>query len=84
MNTLLTEQEYSEIRRCSPRTAKRERERGDGCPYVQIGRRIFYRPEDVDRYIAAHVRGHPVDAATKPPRRRRPRKQRSGDGCGTP
>lgn len=31
-------------------------EQGNGCPYVECGRLIRYRPEDVQTYIAAHVR----------------------------
>jgi hypothetical protein len=57
LNKLLTQKEYADIRRCSVRTAERERESGDGCPYVRLGRRIYYRREDVERFISAHVRG---------------------------
>src|SRR5258708_2055620 len=53
---LLTPKEYADIRRCSIRTTERERERCDGCPYVQMGRRIYYRREDVEQFISAHVR----------------------------
>jgi hypothetical protein len=55
---LLTPKEYADMRRCSVRTTERERERGDGCPYVQIGRRIYYRREDIERFITARVRGY--------------------------
>jgi hypothetical protein len=54
---LWTSREYAGYRRCSQRTVDRERERGDGCPYVRIGARIYYRPCDVERFIAAHVCG---------------------------
>ena len=54
---LLTSKDRAEIERRSVRTIERERERGDGCPYVRLGRRIYYRPEDVQQFIAAHVRG---------------------------
>jgi hypothetical protein len=54
---LLTSKQRAEIEQRSVRSIERERERGDGCPYVQLGRRIYYRPEDVERFIAAHVRG---------------------------
>jgi hypothetical protein len=57
MQPFLTEKEYAGIRRCSVRTTERERETGVGCPYVRMGRRIYYRPEDVQQFIAAHVRG---------------------------
>jgi hypothetical protein len=52
---LLTARECADYRRTSLRTLDRERERGDGCPYVRIGARIYYRRADVDRFIAAHV-----------------------------
>jgi hypothetical protein len=54
---LLTSKDRAKIEQRSVRTIERERERGDGCPYVRLGRRIYYRPEDVQQFIAAHVRG---------------------------
>jgi hypothetical protein len=57
MQRLITSKEFSDLRRCSERTTQRERERDNGCPYVRIGRRIYYRPEDVEAFISAHVRG---------------------------
>jgi hypothetical protein len=47
---LLTSKDRAEIERRSVRTIERERERGDGCPYVRLGRRIYYRPEDVQQF----------------------------------
>jgi hypothetical protein len=74
---LLTQKEYTDIRGCSIRTAERERETGDGCPYVRLGRRIYYRREDVERFINAHVRGtgqvDQVEAVAPAPSRRRGR-----------
>jgi hypothetical protein len=67
---LLTERETAEVRRCSTRKLQRDRAKGRGCPYVRIDGRIFYRRQDVDRYIAAHV--CPVelrDTVATPPRR---------------
>ena len=54
---LLTSRQRAEMEQRSVRTFERERERGNGCPYVQLGRRIYYRPEDVEKFIAAHVCG---------------------------
>jgi hypothetical protein len=76
---LFTPKECSAYRRCSVRKLDRERAEGRGCPYVRIDGRIFYRRNDVDRFIAAHVRGgdlRDADAATEtaPRRRGRPRK----------
>jgi hypothetical protein len=77
---LLTAKECADYRRCSLRTLDRERELGNGCPYVRIGGRIYYRRGDVDYFIAAHVCGGDRNALpwshTAPQTRRqgRPRK----------
>jgi hypothetical protein len=74
---LLTARECADYWRCSLRTLDRERELGNGCPYVRIGGRIYYRRGDVDQFIAAHVCGGDrvrSSIATKSPSRRRPRK----------
>lgn len=36
-------------------TLQKERIRGDGCPFVKIGRLVRYRPEDVRAYVASCV-----------------------------
>ena len=54
---LWTSRECAAYRRCSLRTLDRERERGDGCPYIRIGTRIYYRASDVEEFILAHVCG---------------------------
>jgi len=54
---LWTPRECADYRRCSVRTLDRERELGNGCPYVRIGARIYYRRGDVERFIDAHVCG---------------------------
>ena len=54
-NELLTERETAEVRRCSTRKLQRDRAEGRGCPYVRIDGRIFYRRQDLDHFIAAHV-----------------------------
>jgi hypothetical protein len=82
---LWTSRECAAYRRCSQRTLDRERERGDGCPYVRIGARIYYRASDVEEFILAHVCGgkcasaaiatDPALSSSVAPRRRgRPRK----------
>jgi len=74
---LFTARECADYRRCSLRTLDRERELGNGCLYVRIGGRIYYRRGDVDQFIANHVCGgdreRPV-ATESPSRRGRPRK----------
>jgi hypothetical protein len=65
---LLNPKEWAAYRRCSVRKLDRERADGRGCPYVRIDGRIFYRRQDVDRFIAEHVRGlHGVDAGDLAP-----------------
>lgn len=94
---LLTPRECASYRRCSLRTLDREREHGDGCPYVRIGGRIYYRRSDVDQFIAVHLCGGDgvrPDAATRlqptenngtnpqPRRRCPPRKKSAAAGVG--
>jgi hypothetical protein len=53
---LLTQNEYSALRKCSPRTIERERTSGRGCRYVKIGRSIRYKLADVIDFIERHAR----------------------------
>jgi len=73
---LLTPLECAQYRRCSVRKLDRERSEGRGCPYVRIDSRIFYRRDDVDRFVTAHVRGAVGDvgvaAESAPPQGRLP------------
>jgi hypothetical protein len=54
---LLTEREAAAVLRCSTRKLQRDRAEGRGCAYVRIDWRIFYRRQDIDRYIAEHICG---------------------------
>jgi len=56
MRKLYTPSEYAAWRRCSLKTLERERTAGTGCPYVLIGRRVFYREEDIEAFLAGRVR----------------------------
>ena len=76
---LLTPRECASYRRCSLRTLDRERDHGNGCPYVRIGGRIYYRRCDVEQFIADHICGgdrasaiatDPALSSVAPPRRR--------------
>lgn len=51
------ERVYCRITGESLGTARRNRLLGKGCPYVKLGARVFYRTEDIERYIANNVRG---------------------------
>ena len=55
---LLTTAEYARLRRCSLRTLDRERANRSGCPYLRLGGRVFYRRNDIERYIETLVRRH--------------------------
>ena len=57
MQPLLTTKQVAEITNRSERSVERDREQGKGCRYVQFGRLIRYRPEDVQKDIATRVRG---------------------------
>jgi hypothetical protein len=56
MQPLWTTKQVAEITNRSERSVERDREQGTGCPYLQFGRLIRYRPEDVEKDIAARVR----------------------------
>lgn len=55
MEPLWTEQQCAEHRRCAISTLQKERVRGDGPPFVKLGRLVRYRPEDVLAWVAAKV-----------------------------
>jgi hypothetical protein len=85
--TLLTPKESAAYRRCSVRKQDRERAEGRGPPYVRIDGRIFYRRSDLDRFIAAHIRGGEFASAETITERvsGNRRSQKGGTSvCGTP
>lgn len=79
---LLTEHETADLRRCSTRKLQRDRAEGRGCPYVRIDGRIFYRRQDVNCFIAAHVHGlHNADMADGPTVHRRNAQRQIASGA---
>ena len=42
----------------SPRTLEGWRRRGEGPPYLKFGRRVKYRPEDIEAYKATRLRAN--------------------------
>jgi hypothetical protein len=56
MRRLYTPQEYAAWRRCSLKTLERERAAGTGCPYALLGRRVYYREQDIEAFLADQVR----------------------------
>lgn len=53
---LLTQAEVAERLSVSERTLEAWRCRGFGPAFVKLGRSVRYRPSDVERWLAAHVR----------------------------
>jgi excisionase family DNA binding protein len=53
--TLLTSREAAEALRLSERTLERSRVSGFGPPFCKLGRRVLYRADDLDQWIAARV-----------------------------
>ena len=49
---LLTQPETAEVTRLSERTLERHRLAGTGPAFVRLGRRVFYRREDLEAWIA--------------------------------
>ena len=62
MLRLLSQMETAELCRLSPRTMERLRTSGGGPPYTKLGRRVFYRPEDVEGWITSRVRNSTSEA----------------------
>jgi hypothetical protein len=56
LEPLLDEHQYSAITGRSVASARRDRLRRAGCPYVKLGSSVKYRPSDVRAYIAQNVR----------------------------
>lgn len=74
MTVLLTEEEAAARLRIGTRTLRGIRQRGE-IAYVPIGRKILYRAEDCERYIAWCVRN---DAPPQPTMRRTLRRRSGG------
>src|ERR1700720_130221 len=52
---LLTQQEAAEATRLSQRTLERHRLTGTGPKFVRLGRRVLYRREDVEEWVAGNI-----------------------------
>ena len=55
-NDLLTTEEAAEYLHLSPRTLERYRVTGEGPKYLKVGRRVFYRRGDLDRWLDSCIR----------------------------
>jgi hypothetical protein len=63
---MLTENQVAELEGRSPRTLQRERVTGTGCPFVKIGKRIFYARDAVLERFARQFKSV-ADAKTRTP-----------------
>lgn len=54
----VSEEEYARRRGVSLRTCQRDRQLRQAPPYVQFGRRIYYRVEAVRDWLVRHEREH--------------------------
>jgi hypothetical protein len=63
MRRLYTQRELAERWDCSEKTLERRRSAGNGCPFVVISRRVYYREEDIETFEAAQVRRSTSESA---------------------
>jgi hypothetical protein len=55
MSALLMQHEAAALLRLSERTLERFRVTGFGPPFIKAGRRVLYRPSDLDEWIASRI-----------------------------
>ncbi|ARJ65053.1 hypothetical protein WV31_04935 [Magnetospirillum sp. ME-1] len=55
MSTYLTQREAAEALRLSERTLERHRLTGTGPRFVKAGRRVLYRPADIEAWAEANT-----------------------------
>ena len=55
MEALWNEQQAANYLQRAVSSLQKDRLRGDGCPFVKVGRLVRYRPEDVRAYLEARV-----------------------------
>lgn len=56
MSAYLMQHEAAALLRLSERTLERFRVTGFGPPFIKAGRRVLYRPSDLDDWIATRLR----------------------------
>lgn len=62
---LLNQREAADLCRLSPRTLERYRCSGFGPVYRKLGRRVLYRPADIDAWIERRLRTSTSDLAAR-------------------
>jgi hypothetical protein len=61
----MSEEEYCEVRGCSKRTARAERQRGAGPPWLRLGATIYYPLDGFAAFLKARE-VHPVRRMGRP------------------
>ena len=56
METLLTAEQVAAKIQISHKTLRKWRWEGKGPRYIKIGRKVAYRPADIEAYVQANVR----------------------------
>ena len=54
VTVFLTPDEAAKVLRTSVRSLERRRVEGNGPQFVKLGRRVLYRPEDIDAWACDH------------------------------
>ena len=50
---MLNEKQTAEALGLSVALLRKHRSKGTGCPYVKIGRRVLYRSQDINAFVAS-------------------------------
>lgn len=56
---LISEGDYATARGVSLRTVQRERAQRIGPPFIQLGRKIYYRPAAIEAWLIAKEQAQP-------------------------
>jgi hypothetical protein len=56
---LISEADYAAARGVSLRTVQRERAQRIGPPFIQLGRKIYYRPAAIEAWLIAKEQAQP-------------------------
>lgn len=56
---LISEPDYAAARGVSLRTVQRERAQRIGPPFIQLGRKIYYRPAAIEAWLIAKEQAQP-------------------------
>lgn len=59
LDDLLSESEYAERRGVCLRTIQRERAQRKGAAFIKIGRKVFYRPHAIEKWLLAQEQEQP-------------------------